>query len=213
MADLEKREEYEEELMFLLLMIWASEGTLFWTNRMPSIRWFADRIRKKGLTRLADDVVRRQTQDFLNEIQWDGDRKPLATGLDMIGEEFEIELAKRLANTHKSWIEKRFEAEREGIDPPTIEEIYTDSNAKREAVTSLTTLVSATEREGRWRLKNQFGVETYALWELDPRSNWCKVCLGLAKTPESIWSLQFPKGPPAHPNCACFISTSMLYDN
>jgi hypothetical protein len=205
-ADLDNREDYEEELMLLIMLLWSSDDMLFWLNSEPSIRYFTDRIRRTGITSVANRIARQQTNSFLDEIEWFDERQRLVSGLDILGERFETNLARKMAWKHQDWKDEVAIAERDGTDPPAFEDIYQDWEAKREAVTSITGLVSGAEMRGKDRLKNFYGVEIHSVWQIDLLSNYCETCLSLANTPERIWSLQFPDGPPAHENCRCTLS-------
>jgi hypothetical protein len=48
-----------------------------------------------------------------------------------------------------------------------------------------------------------FGANDDDVWVVQP--DCCDVCDELDGEPRSVWSLKFPQGPPAHPNCRCDI--------
>lgn len=43
------------------------------------------------------------------------------------------------------------------------------------------------------------------IWRIDPRSNVCPICLSLNGQTIEVYGIRFPQGPPAHPNCRCYL--------
>ncbi|MEM1225917.1 MAG: hypothetical protein AAGJ40_09470 [Planctomycetota bacterium] len=210
MADVTDREKREQEFLALLLVLWPNESPHYWLTTPPSINAFTQRIRRQGITDLVRDVTVRQSQDFLDEIEWDRPRVDVFSGLDIVTEVFEHELGRRLANHHADWVREYRTAEREGNELPDLADLYTKNDAKREAITSLSTVASRAEIFGKNRIKDLYDESIASIWQLDPFSNVCPICMGLAGTPERIWRKEFPGGPPAHPNCRCHISHSLI---
>ena len=211
MADVENRESIERKLTALILILWGSEDFAFWSGAQPSIRCFADQVSENGITEIATELARDQTRSFLDEIDWRLDRDRVARGSEWIGERYERDLAKRLAESHRQWQDRRDIAERDGDHIPTFDEIYLDWQGEREGATSVTTIASQTEMRARNRIKNIYDVDLVGYWRLDYTSNFCQQCVGLSQTPDWVWAIQFPEGPPAHPNCRCGIQWERSY--
>lgn len=51
----------------------------------------------------------------------------------------------------------------------------------------------------------QVGRSPEALWHTAGDSKVCPFCAPLDQQPRAVWSAIAPQGPPAHPNCRCFI--------
>lgn len=47
------------------------------------------------------------------------------------------------------------------------------------------------------------GLRVHMRWLAAEDERMCEICASLDHTLEDIWRLQFPEGPPAHPNCRC----------
>lgn len=45
-----------------------------------------------------------------------------------------------------------------------------------------------------------------ATWHTREDGRVCSTCHPLNEQPESVWAGEFPSGPPAHPNCRCFLT-------
>lgn len=43
------------------------------------------------------------------------------------------------------------------------------------------------------------------IWQTQKDEKVCKICGPLNNTTQRVWSSRFPSGPPAHPNCRCFL--------
>lgn len=199
--------------MSLILILWESEGASYWAFSTPTIRTFSERFRRIGMSDVLARIAKEQSREFAREVDFPLNIDPMIRRSSVVAEQVEFGIAWRLAKAHRDWISKRAKARRVGDDIPTIADLYTLPDAKRESITSITELVSATELDGRDYLSEHHGIEVETYWTLDPQSNWCPICLALADTPEREWSIEFPKGPPAHPNCRCFLTHSRIYSN
>jgi hypothetical protein len=83
-----------------------------------------------------------------------------------------------------------------------LEPAFGEARANRIAVTEVTRIYSDATNEYQ-RMALEYGVEMRRIW-LTLRDNLtCAICGPLHGMPESVWEIQYPDGPPAHPNCRC----------
>lgn len=107
----------------------------------------------------------------------------------------------------------------QGLSP---QRVLSDSRARTIAVTEITVAISAGEtaarreeamEDPRTRAK---GIDTIgppvivnggaiAVWQTAEDEKVCPVCGPLNGKPQSVFASQFPTGPPAHPNCRCWL--------
>ena len=197
MADIDKRTEKEKKLIALLLLIWASEDLGWWWHHAPSVRMFDMKLRQYGAIEFTRSVALRQAEDFMDEISWSGDRDRVRGRMGYVSEAYISDLSRRMARKHDRW----------QLDPESRSSaaVVKDWEIEREAVTDLSGLASQAEFSSRNYLSTFHKIHVESYWRLDLLSNWCQTCLRLADSHESIWSREFPTGPPAHPNCRCFL--------
>jgi hypothetical protein len=74
------------------------------------------------------------------------------------------------------------------------------------ATTETTAANSAGEFEYKQHYEAKTGIALLTTWESEGDDRVCKICRPLNRTPESVWSRQFPSGPPAHPRCRCYLT-------
>lgn len=74
------------------------------------------------------------------------------------------------------------------------------------AVTETTKANSRAEMAAAEDFERATGVRIVAYWVTEKDSRVCPTCEGLGGKAESVWLREFPDGPPAHPNCRCFLS-------
>jgi HK97 family phage portal protein len=53
------------------------------------------------------------------------------------------------------------------------------------------------------QMARESGIEMVRIWDTSGDDKVCPICGPLDRQPESVWSQQFPWGPPAHINCRC----------
>jgi hypothetical protein len=197
MADIDQRLDNEEKLILLLLLLWRSQAIPWWFNAPPSMKLFEQKIKQSGVPGLVNQITTKQLNLFLDEVGWQGDRSEFYRRLRLVNDSVLSNMARKMADRHASW----------QIDPASrlAQEVVPEWEIRRDVITDLSGVASKVELGTREYLANrhQIVVETY--WKLDPLSNWCDTCLSLANTHQSIWSRQFPGGPPAHPNCRCYL--------
>lgn len=104
-----------------------------------------------------------------------------------------------------------------------IGQILTPDRAARTAATAITAAASAVEIEARAAQtapdqpapkRDQFGRiplaqirdGQIAIWQTERDSRVCKICAPLHGQDQDVWQDEFPFGPPAHPNCRCFLN-------
>lgn len=71
MAELKEREDDEEKLLAILLLIFASEPLPFWLSANPSPYWFLEKIQQAKLRKVVDSISIRAARGMLDEIQVD----------------------------------------------------------------------------------------------------------------------------------------------
>lgn len=73
------------------------------------------------------------------------------------------------------------------------------------AVTEVTKANSRAERAAAEDFERATGVRIVAYWVTESDSRVCATCEGLGGKAESVWLREMPDGPPAHPNCRCWL--------
>lgn len=76
---------------------------------------------------------------------------------------------------------------------------------ERAAVTETTRANSRAERAAAEDFERQTGVRIVAYWHTEEDSRVCRICAGLNRKAEAVWLREMPDGPPAHPNCRCWL--------
>ena len=215
MADLENREQYEDEMIAILLLIFATDTPFFWESNPASPRMMYDRISQSGIGDIVGEVSTVSSKNLLDEIDFRHNRtyQDLAEMSEWNAEKYMWDLAKRMAQAHKRWQRKQEVAKRSGEEAPGFEDLYTDSDAKREAITGLSNLISDTEDEGIEFLVDMHGIRVVRYWERDRRSNTCEACWELAGLKEEDWREIFDDTPPRHPNCRCWMQNFLYVDS
>lgn len=87
---------------------------------------------------------------------------------------------------------------------PELEEpepLYTEADAERTAVTSITEAISLGEIDAARDVEVRNGVRLVPIWRTEPDA--CKICAPLEGTTRRVWGARFPNGPSAHPRCRC----------
>jgi len=211
MAELKDRETDEDELALLLLLLFADDDMDFWLSGYKSTQWFENRLREIGVDSRVLTTAERARDNILQEIKLDVDRSQLDRNVTGLTDVYTHDLASRLAKHHRKWLDEQRRSdnerrwrERRGEEVPEAPEpkptdIYSEADAKRESASAVTDTVSEVEITVSDEVHRQTGTKLTAIWktEVDP----CPVCEKLSNAPQEVWSLQFPKGPKAHPNC------------
>lgn len=61
-------------------------------------------------------------------------------------------------------------------------------------------------------IRATIGVQETDTWFTRSDRHVCQICAPLHREPRSVWSRQFPDGPPAHPVCRCWIEYAFEKD-
>ena len=83
-----------------------------------------------------------------------------------------------------------------------LEPAFGEYRANMIAVTEVTRAYSAATNQYQ-RMAADYGVEMRRIWLTLRDSLVCPICGPLHGMPESVWQIQYPDGPPSHPNCRC----------
>src|SRR6056297_695104 len=131
MADLEKRDEYEQALMLILLSLFASESLGFWMDNPLSSVWFERQLNKREVRELLDTAKSRAVGGMLREIRFDEQRADIDLRIQLSTARVLSDLAGRLSANLADWRSRRYEALRVGEEPPAFDEIYQEYQAQR----------------------------------------------------------------------------------
>lgn len=85
-----------------------------------------------------------------------------------------------------------------------IDVVFTPERIDVIATTEITAAQSAGTDYGIWTTR---GLSERDLWITEDDGSVCKICRPLHQVGRSIWTRQFPAGPPAHINCRCWIQS------
>lgn len=113
------------------------------------------------------------------------------------------ELGDQMADTNRTWANE-WDGE-QPFDEWAKDRLFADSRAETVAVTETTSAVSLGERLVVDRMR-ELGVEVDAVWITKRDERVCRVCGPLHFRPTSQWIDDHPFGPPAHPNCRCYLT-------
>lgn len=82
-------------------------------------------------------------------------------------------------------------------------QIFGTTRAESIATTETTTAQAA---GSEWWIKFSGQASEDDTWFTAEDDRVCKICGPLHNAPRSWWEQRFPKGPPAHPNCRCYLA-------
>jgi hypothetical protein len=197
MPDLKGREKYEDKVAAALLLSWREPRKTALSGSEPD--W---RRMEAAIVDNVDPILREVALMAAMLMLQD------AAGLTAVPKRFDGKvgtlvgrsaklLAKRVVKTRKdSWRSMEpFDWQRDelGLD-----------RASAVGVTEVTNAISLGEEAAKDWIETTEGSKLIAIWNIDPRSNVCKICLPLDGKTSAVWGADFPLGPPAHPNCRCF---------
>lgn len=83
-----------------------------------------------------------------------------------------------------------------------ITKVFGPSRAETIAVTETT---AAQHAGGERAVSANLGLEEMDLWMTRMDEKVCPICEPMDRMPRSRWTAEYPSGPPAHPNCRCWI--------
>lgn len=90
--------------------------------------------------------------------------------------------------------------------PKTLQEVLQEAMPSHDLTTTATTTVTQTQSDAEHGAANHArrnGRNIEEVWRTELGA--CKRCAALEGKPKSVWRRDFPSGPPAHPNCRCWI--------
>ena len=88
---------------------------------------------------------------------------------------------------------------------------FGESRASMIGVTEVTRAYSEATNQHQRLIRDEVGLEMRRRWDTLRDSLVCPICGPLNGLPEEDWQVEFPNGPPSHPNCRC--STSLTMDD
>lgn len=216
MADLPKRTKEEKNLTLAILLLLSSIDDSEMGGGFLSASYFYDKIQETSIPRLSERVYLFSAGGMLNEIGVKGDAG-LRDFLSERSDSYSRQLAERMSGNQNEWY-RDIQSRRSDYDLNRVDSDYTPSpspygkyEAAREAVTSISAMNSDSQKMTSQYLNDFMGVKTTFVWIPERDSKTCKVCKRMGGTYEEFWSQYFPEGPPAHPNCRCFLSSIQVY--
>jgi hypothetical protein len=221
MPELVDREQDEQRLALMLLLMFESESMGFWLQGFHSPEVFSRKIRELGMQHNLLDMSIRVRNNMLSDLRYEIDAIAMNRRMAALAEQYRFELATRLSYRHQEWLQEqtRARADRarrrragESIQDPrlTPRDIYSDADAARESATAVTNWVSRVEMNIRDTIEDLNGISLVGIWNTEPGA--CPVCEPLHKTTEDKWRSKFKTGPPAHPNCRCWLQWRELIE-
>ncbi|WP_417744826.1 hypothetical protein [Rosistilla oblonga] len=193
-----KREEKERDLTALLIILMNTPGM----KRVPVEDAFPHNRIRNDISEAMGESFRgvyregyRTLMDQFSILDYDTAR------IDMTAATEAERWAEGLTRRLYSRVLNRRAAE---LDGEILRDFYTESDASREAVTSTTEIWSRSEIMAGGDINRRHNKRVSAWWEIEPGA--CPICTPLAGTGVETWGVAFPNGPPAHPNCRCWLN-------
>lgn len=90
-----------------------------------------------------------------------------------------------------------------------LERSVSDQRAENIAVTETTRAFETGKEAAVTEFEKKYSIEVRRIWNTKQDERVCPICEPLNQTERSFWSVPFPKGPPAHPFCRCFVSLKL----
>ena len=216
MADLDKRTKEEKNLTLAIMLLLASIDDDDMSAGFLSPRFFHERISGSSIPRLAQRIYLNSAGGMLNEIGIKGDAN-LRDFIIQQSSKYSRDLAERMSKNQNDWYRegqsRKTGYEYSGVDSDYAYKAkpYSKYEAEREAVTSISSMNSDSQKLTSQHLSDFSGIKTTFVWIPERDERTCKVCKTMGGTYEEFWSKHFPKGPPAHPNCRCFLSSIQVF--
>lgn len=88
--------------------------------------------------------------------------------------------------------------------------LFSAVRAEKIAATELTRSISTGERSAMAWIESQTSGRSKSLWYTAADERVCAVCGPLHGQRDELWREKFPDGPPAHPNCRCYLQWQPL---
>jgi len=185
------RREYEEELAAILILIFLSSA--------ETHGWFT----AHGT---ADTTAQTQAR------MWSAQQASQSATAIL---HHTVETLERKAEV---WRERRQQAEAEyRADPDHAQELLDELEQEinetweslfgegRAAGIALDQVTTAQTAGGEWSMRGTYGLSLEDTWYTERDDRVCPVCEPLDGAERMTWAAEFTDGPPAHPNCRCWI--------
>ncbi len=196
MPDLPSRAQREKELAAALLLILQDARTSLAVSaeRVAAAagdslaKTYTDAVRNLAKVASVDGMPALSDQDL------DAEASRWARG-------YAATLGREIADSTRDMIVIQADDGQDG----NIDAIFGRKRAEMVAATEVTRAISVAEA---WLLLfwSDAGFETgERIWHTEEDGKVCPVCRPLNRTPEAIWVGTAPAGPPAHPNCRCWL--------
>jgi hypothetical protein len=205
MADLEKRDEYEQLMALLLVSMFIGQPLGFWIGATHSPDKIFDQLNKAGIDKLIQKINADAVREMVTELKLADSVTDLTMRVQAAVARQKMELVERLTASVRKWSQSRDEAIADGRRPPPMKEILKQYQAERHAITETTRVVTAAEFATRDHLRIAYGINTTAIFKTEADSRVCPICSPMHNQSESIWRVKFPSGPPLHPRCRCWL--------
>ena len=186
MPDLPNRAERESELAAALLLVFES-GSI-------SASAVADAVRRPLQQTYAD-----AGRNLIKATSADGPPAPPDSDLDKEAADWSKGYAAALG---REIADSTADLAAKAADPATV---YGRKRAEMIAATEITRAISAAEA---WLVLfwiNDGFEAPERVWHTEQDGLVCPVCRPLNGQPEAVWADRVPAGPPAHPNCRCWL--------
>lgn len=216
MADLDKRTKEEKNLTLAIMLLLASMEDDMLSGYLGADAFYS-RIAESSIPALASRVYQNSGQSMVRELGLGSDAQ-LSRYMREQSMKYPFSLAQRMSENQNKWYSDLQKADSglelglDGKPKASSKDVpYSKYDAAREAVTSISAMNSDSQQATKKYLQDFKNVKTTFVWIPERDSSTCPVCRALGGQYEEQWSLQFPKGPPAHPNCRCYLSAIRVY--
>ena len=198
MPDIKDRNKREAELAAALLLLFRD-----YEDDLPTVNWTQfERDLEEVLGEQLADTYEAGFNTLKDELEFDLGNIDVPARAETWADEYAKKLAEMIAENSK----------KVQADDGDMEGQFDEDRAEKIAVTEVT----------RANTAGEFGVATTALalgligslddlgatWNTAEDEGVCEDCEPLNEAPQDEWSIPFPAGPPAHPNCRCWLSYS-----
>lgn len=185
MPDLPKRAEYERQLAGVLVLLWDSKDAMLaggidtFHSRAPAeIAPILAAAYRDSATQLADGKI---------------DAAHIDAAAAAWGEQYAERLAAEIANGTQAMANQQST------------QAISDARAATIAATEVTRAAVAAELSAAAAMTLLTGTKMKPLWHTSEDDAVCEVCEPLNGTGPEIYGLVSIDGPPAHPNCRCWL--------
>ena len=205
--DLPNRDDHEAELLAMLENVFAPWAAAL--IRGGAINW--DRFREQLEQALRDKLA---AMFLLIVLVWQD-----STGLNDPREnavraavDWAVARSQQLSralvdSVRQGWLELRQRVTGQlALPPDEVRALLDQARARLIAVTEITRAHNAGLRYIARRFADITGQELAPFWVTERDEKVCPICRPLHLQGPDVWRDKFPLGPPAHPNCRCWLS-------